>query len=665
MVLYNFKRMAPVPSNKDFVDVVLSRTQRKTPTVCHRGWAISRIRAFYTRKVKFTQQTYHDKLTRILDEFPRLDEIHPFYADLCNVLYDRDHYKLALGQISMARQLIDNLAKDYVRLLKYADSQYRAKQLKRAALGRMCTLMRKMGPSLGYLEEVRKHLSRLPSIDPNTRTLLICGYPNVGKSSFMNKVTRADVDVQPYAFTTKSLFVGHMDYKYLRWQVIDTPGILDHPLEERNTIEMCAITALAHLQCTVLYFLDLSEMCGYTVDQQMQLFDNIKPLFANKSLMLVFSKSDLKRLSEMEPETRARIEAWARTAVPADSNRMEMSSATEDGVSAVKNRACDMLLEQRVAAKLRGKKLPGVMNRLSVAQPQMRDDRVRETSIPESVIQERVRKTAMESAASDSSNAQGESLSTASGASGKKTQKDRMNENGGAGVWAQNWREHWNLRKKEWATDGVPEIMDGKNISDFVDPDILSKLEQLEKEEEEIEAQMDAESSESEADEDERELVRRIKAKRSAVVHRHRQEKNRNRPIIPRKFRAAKSTAAFRRGMASLGVDTSGVNPEPRRGRKRTRDSQDADGDVDMEGGSAQPSRSKSRSRHPSRRPAPRTEQGITNKMERGRARKMMKLHQRKMNIKARAGEADRAIQVKKPKHLFSGKTSSGTRDRR
>ena len=46
------------------------------------------------------------------------------------------------------------------------------------------------------------------------------------------------MDVQPYAFTTKSLFVGHTDYKYLRWQVIDTPGILDRPLEERNTIEM-------------------------------------------------------------------------------------------------------------------------------------------------------------------------------------------------------------------------------------------------------------------------------------------------------------------------------------------------------------------------------------------------------------------------------------------
>ena len=35
----------------------------------------------------------------------------------------------------------------------------------------------------------------------------------------MFQITRADVEVQPYAFTTKSLFVGHTDYKYLRWQV--------------------------------------------------------------------------------------------------------------------------------------------------------------------------------------------------------------------------------------------------------------------------------------------------------------------------------------------------------------------------------------------------------------------------------------------------------------
>ena len=86
------------------------------------------------------------------------------------------------------RHLVDNVAKDYVRLLKYGDSLYRCKQLKKAALGRMVTIMKRQGQSLAYLEQVRQHLSRLPSIDPNTRTIIICGFPNVGKSSFINKV---------------------------------------------------------------------------------------------------------------------------------------------------------------------------------------------------------------------------------------------------------------------------------------------------------------------------------------------------------------------------------------------------------------------------------------------------------------------------------------------
>jgi len=34
-------------------------------------------------------------------------DIHPFYADLMNVLYDKDHYKLALGQVNIARHKVD------------------------------------------------------------------------------------------------------------------------------------------------------------------------------------------------------------------------------------------------------------------------------------------------------------------------------------------------------------------------------------------------------------------------------------------------------------------------------------------------------------------------------------------------------------------------------
>lgn len=51
-----------------------------------------------------------------------LQDIHPFYADLLNILYDRDHYKLALGQMNMAKKLVEALSRDYVRLLKYGKS---------------------------------------------------------------------------------------------------------------------------------------------------------------------------------------------------------------------------------------------------------------------------------------------------------------------------------------------------------------------------------------------------------------------------------------------------------------------------------------------------------------------------------------------------------------
>lgn len=73
MVLYNFKKIQVVPNGPDFIDIVLTRTQRKTPTVVHKGYPITTIRKFYMRKVKFTQQTISDKFQQILTDFPILD----------------------------------------------------------------------------------------------------------------------------------------------------------------------------------------------------------------------------------------------------------------------------------------------------------------------------------------------------------------------------------------------------------------------------------------------------------------------------------------------------------------------------------------------------------------------------------------------------------------
>jgi nucleolar GTP-binding protein len=327
--------------------------------------------------------------------------------------------------------------------------------MKKAALGRMCKILSRQKQSLAYLEQVRQHLARLPSIDPNTRTLIICGFPNVGKSSLINKLTRADVEVQPYAFTTKALYVGHMDYEYLRWQVIDTPGLLDQPLEERNTIEMQGITALAHIRAAVIYVMDLSEQCNYSVEEQVTLFNSIRPLFANKPVLLAINKIDIVRLEELSNDKRQLLDVFEKENIPI----LQMSTATLEGVMELRNEACDRLLASRVDAKLKGKKVTGVLNRIHVAQPKPRDDKERPPFIPEAVLKKRLAMQTEEAISSKE-------------VKKRKLEKDIQNEMGAE--YFLDLKKNY-LIPNDQKYDKIPEIWEGHNIADFVDVNIREK----------------------------------------------------------------------------------------------------------------------------------------------------------------------------------------------
>lgn len=522
----------------------------------------------------------------------------------------------------------------------------------------MATICRRLKDPLVYLEQVRQHLGRLPGIDPNTRTLLICGYPNVGKSSFLKSITRADVDVQPYAFTTKSLFVGHFDYKYLRFQAIDTPGILDHPLEEMNTIEMQSITAIAHLRSAILYFMDLSEQCGYSVSAQIALFNSIKPLFANKLVCLVINKTDVTKPEDLDPATQQELQNLV-TQNP-NTELLQLSCVTQEGVQQVKNTICDRLIAERVNAKLKAGqasqpassdaptgRLGDLLARIHVARPL--PGAVSETTIPAAVLNGTHKKY------------------DAADPARRRLERDLEEENGGAGVYNIDMKKDYDLADADWNHDKVPEFFKGRNVADFVDPDIEAKLTALEEEEERLENEGYYDESESMEDEEEAEIRMKaslIRDKQKMIRNTARDKKSlKNKAHIPR-AKKARTLGQMQNHFDSIGLDASAPLERARATIRNAPAEKSVAGDDGMDVDLTPAQRVKAISR------APRTNRltdgimnstAVTDPVKKEKAERMAKLSQRKMNRMARQGEADRHTSASLNAHLIKGKRGMGS----
>nr|MDO8098049.1 GTPase [Candidatus Njordarchaeota archaeon] len=319
-----FINVPRVSLSQEILDSSFRRASKVNPRIGRSALGkIHRMRVTEATRLDTASSIMCDQLKSIVKGFPSLDSIEPFYKEIADIVSGLDKMKEALGALDGYRQVIRDLSKDYNHRIRSATSVNEAIVLRRAAYGRLSSIIKKAGARLELLADARAKLRKIVSIDTNEPTVVVAGAPNVGKSSMVRMISSAKPEVADYPFTTRSLVIGHLSLGKRRIQVIDTPGLLDRPISERNRLELQAIVALRYLAKLIIFLFDPSEICGYTLGTQVNVYNELRDLFKEIPFIIAINKIDILKDEQL---------ARAKELVSGNNILVETSAVTREGV---------------------------------------------------------------------------------------------------------------------------------------------------------------------------------------------------------------------------------------------------------------------------------------------------------------------------------------------
>lgn len=231
-------------------------------------------------------------LQKIVDRFPKYRELDDFTSEMIKIVIDTEELDTELHEIRHAISSIIKVKTRAIKKMEKTKERERVVEIRKDAYGKFGSLLKNLDKISGSLNNKREKIKEIPPISSNDYTVVIAGYPNVGKSTILSKLTISNPKIAPYPFTTTGINIGNFILKYQIVHVIDTPGILDRPLSKRNEIEMKAISAIGCLANIVIFVVDASESKNYTVEEQLSLYVSIKEIFGLPTI-LVQNKIDM------------------------------------------------------------------------------------------------------------------------------------------------------------------------------------------------------------------------------------------------------------------------------------------------------------------------------------------------------------------------------------